>query len=143
MIARTPRLNRGRPVVKKPLQVLFSSRRLHSSTRPFFQSEMDGSETRLASRSSAWISAHCSSVKSTGRAATNFVRLLRPDVLGFRLAPVMTASRSNGAIGGRHCNHARRPSTCTDLLHAIIAMVNGRCSAASPIRKKVACGRPR
>jgi hypothetical protein len=43
VIALTPRLNLGRPVVKKPLQLFFSSHRLHSSTKPFFQSEMDWS----------------------------------------------------------------------------------------------------
>src|SRR5256886_10502195 len=36
-----PRLKRGRPVVKKPLQLFLSSHRSHSSTNAFFQSDID------------------------------------------------------------------------------------------------------
>jgi hypothetical protein len=41
VIAFNPRLKRVRPVVKKPLQLCFSTHRLHSSTKPFFQSDID------------------------------------------------------------------------------------------------------
>jgi hypothetical protein len=41
MIGEIPRLMRGRPVVKKPLQRSFSTQPEHASTYPFFQSEID------------------------------------------------------------------------------------------------------